>query len=193
MKPSYGLTEDEAAVGDDADGGAHGFLLLVDRLNVRLSGSKKAIRRLNPQTVDVTVELSQRQEGMVTINLGPENVTALAWIEMILATPVVLWGGWPFFERGWASIVHRSPNMFTLIAIGVGVIVFMSALLAGLQANFIRRVLTAQPHIPELRAGLSTSARAAATCSSSSPSTTAGAPSTAKFCGTWSRAKGSSL
>src|SRR5262249_35817861 len=45
----------------------------------------------------------------------------LAWIEMILATPVVLWGGWPFFERGWASVVHRSPNMFTLIALGTGV------------------------------------------------------------------------
>lgn len=45
----------------------------------------------------------------------------LAWIELILATPVVLWAGWPFFERGWASIVNRSPNMFTLIAMGTGV------------------------------------------------------------------------
>jgi P-type Cu+ transporter len=44
----------------------------------------------------------------------------LGWIEFALATPVVLWGGWPFFERGWASIVHRSLNMFTLIAIGSG-------------------------------------------------------------------------
>jgi P-type Cu+ transporter len=44
----------------------------------------------------------------------------LGWIELALATPVVLWGGWPFFERGWASIVHRSPNMFTLIAMGSG-------------------------------------------------------------------------
>ncbi len=44
----------------------------------------------------------------------------LGWIEFALATPVVLWGGWPFFERGWASIVHRSLNMFTLIAIGTG-------------------------------------------------------------------------
>ena len=42
------------------------------------------------------------------------------WLELILATPVVLWGGWPFFERGWQSIVNRSPNMFTLIALGVG-------------------------------------------------------------------------
>src|SRR5271157_3476008 len=42
------------------------------------------------------------------------------WIELALATPVVLWGGLPFFARGWASIVNRSPNMFTLIAIGTG-------------------------------------------------------------------------
>jgi Cu+-exporting ATPase len=44
----------------------------------------------------------------------------LGWLEFALATPVVLWGGWPFFERGWSSIVHRSLNMFTLIAIGTG-------------------------------------------------------------------------
>ena len=43
------------------------------------------------------------------------------WIELILASPVVLWGGWPFFERGWASIRNRSTNMFTLIAMGTGV------------------------------------------------------------------------
>ncbi len=42
------------------------------------------------------------------------------WVQLILATPVVLWGGWPFFQRGWASIVNRSPNMFTLIAMGTG-------------------------------------------------------------------------
>jgi P-type Cu+ transporter len=42
------------------------------------------------------------------------------WIELLLATPVVLWGGWPFFVRGWYSIVHRSLNMFTLIALGTG-------------------------------------------------------------------------
>ena len=42
------------------------------------------------------------------------------WIQMILATPVVLWAGWPFFVRGWQSLVNRSLNMFTLIALGVG-------------------------------------------------------------------------
>src|SRR5215471_5280501 len=44
----------------------------------------------------------------------------LAWLELLLATPVVLWGGWPFFERGWTSILNRSTNMFTLIAMGMG-------------------------------------------------------------------------
>jgi len=41
-------------------------------------------------------------------------------VEFLLATPVVLWGGWPFFERFWSSLVHRSPNMFTLIGLGTG-------------------------------------------------------------------------
>src|SRR3989449_725901 len=44
----------------------------------------------------------------------------IAWLQLVLATPVVLWGGWPFFQRGWASIVNRSLNMFTLIALGTG-------------------------------------------------------------------------
>ncbi len=42
------------------------------------------------------------------------------WLQLILATPVVLWAGWPFFERGWQSLVTRNLNMFTLIAIGTG-------------------------------------------------------------------------
>ncbi len=42
------------------------------------------------------------------------------WIQLALATPVVLWGGWPFFERAWASLRNRSLNMFTLIALGSG-------------------------------------------------------------------------
>ncbi|MDF2622129.1 MAG: heavy metal translocating P-type ATPase [Xanthobacteraceae bacterium] len=43
------------------------------------------------------------------------------WIQLVLATPVVLWAGWPFFERGWQSLVTRNLNMFTLIALGTGV------------------------------------------------------------------------
>ena len=49
------------------------------------------------------------------------HVDGLNWLQLALATPVVLWGGWPFFQRGWESVVHRSLNMFTLIAIGTGV------------------------------------------------------------------------
>jgi len=49
------------------------------------------------------------------------SVRALTWVELILETPVVLWGGWPFFVRGWQSIINRSLNMFTLIGLGVAV------------------------------------------------------------------------
>ncbi len=49
----------------------------------------------------------------------PESVSN--WIQLALATPVALWAGWPFFERGWASLKSRNLNMFTLIALGVGV------------------------------------------------------------------------
>ena len=47
--------------------------------------------------------------------------TTSNWIQLVLATPVVLWAGWPFFERGWASVKSRNLNMFTLIAMGTGV------------------------------------------------------------------------
>jgi Cu+-exporting ATPase len=52
---------------------------------------------------------------------------SLSWIELVLATPVVLWGGWPFFQRFWTSLVNRSPNMFTLIGMGTGVAYIYSA------------------------------------------------------------------
>ncbi|WP_083025042.1 heavy metal translocating P-type ATPase [Vreelandella lionensis] len=50
------------------------------------------------------------------------------WIQLLLATPVVVWAGWPFFVRGWRSLVHRSLNMFTLIAIGTGTALLYSLL-----------------------------------------------------------------
>ena len=49
------------------------------------------------------------------------SMKAVQWIEFLLATPVVLWGGWPFFKRGWQSVVSRNLNMFTLIGLGVAV------------------------------------------------------------------------
>lgn len=57
---------------------------------------------------------------MFGLPVRPWLGSAAAWAELLLATPVVMWCGAPFFKRGWASIVHRSPNMWTLIALGVG-------------------------------------------------------------------------
>ncbi len=59
-------------------------------------------------------------------HVGPLNlehvvgIAASRWIQFTLATPIVLWCAWPFFQRAWASVLNRSPNMFTLIALGVG-------------------------------------------------------------------------
>jgi Cu+-exporting ATPase len=60
------------------------------------------------------------------------------WIQFALATPVVLWAGWPFFQRGWASLVNRHLNMFTLIALGTG-----TAYLYSLAATFVPGVFPA--------------------------------------------------
>jgi Cu+-exporting ATPase len=65
---------------------------------------------------------------MLGMGLGGRIDPRIAnWIGLASATPVVLWAGLPFFERGWASIVNRSPNMFTLIALGVGAAYLFSA------------------------------------------------------------------
>jgi P-type Cu+ transporter len=67
----------------------------------------------------------------------------LPWIELLLASPVVLWGGWPFFRRGWASVVNRSTNMFTLIAMGTGV-----AYLYSLVATLAPGIFPSMPNMP---------------------------------------------
>jgi len=54
------------------------------------------------------------------------SFTGSIWIQLALATPVVLWGGWPFFQRGWASVVSRHLNMFTLVSVGTGTAYFYS-------------------------------------------------------------------
>jgi len=56
----------------------------------------------------------------IDLNLSGVPVN-LPWLEFALATPVVLWAGWPFFQRFWTSLINRSPNMFTLIGMGTGV------------------------------------------------------------------------
>src|SRR5260370_6353494 len=60
----------------------------------------------------------------------------LTWVELFLASPVVLWGGSPFFQRGWASLVNRSTNMFTLIAMGTGVAYVYSLVATLVPATF---------------------------------------------------------
>ncbi|WP_424457307.1 copper-transporting P-type ATPase [Ottowia sp.] len=52
--------------------------------------------------------------------LGWFSMQTQTWVELVLSLPVVLWTGWPFFARGWQSIIHRSPNMWTLISLGSG-------------------------------------------------------------------------
>ncbi len=86
----------------------------------------------NPELVDMTRRFwigTMLALPVVVLEMG-FHFTGLAhyvshttsnWLQMILATPVVLWGGWPFFVRGWQSVVSRNLNMFTLIAMGTGV------------------------------------------------------------------------
>jgi Cu+-exporting ATPase len=64
------------------------------------------------------------------------NMGMLNWVQLVLATPVVLWAGWPFFARAWQSVVHRSPNMFTLIALGVGAAYLYSVVATALPRAF---------------------------------------------------------
>jgi Cu+-exporting ATPase len=94
----------------------------------------------NPELVDMTrrfrigallaapVFLLAMGDMVLGVGLGGRvNVGWSNWLGLALATPVVWWAGWPFFQRGWASIVNRSPNMFTLIALGVGAAYVYSA------------------------------------------------------------------
>jgi Cu+-exporting ATPase len=64
------------------------------------------------------LEMGSHIPALGVHELVPPRVSI--WIQFVLSTPVVLWAGWPFFERAWASVVHRSLNMFSLIALGTG-------------------------------------------------------------------------
>jgi len=72
---------------------------------------------------------------LLVVAMGGHSVAmlpprAMAWLQLALATPAVLRGGWPFFQRGWASLKNRSLNMFTLIALGTGVAYLYSVVAA---------------------------------------------------------------
>jgi Cu+-exporting ATPase len=98
----------------------------------------------NPELIDMTrrfkvstgltIPLVYIAMGGFIPAISPEKfipMEMLKWLELILATPVVLWGGWPFFVRGWKSIVTWNPNMFTLIGLGVA-IAYIYSLVAAL-------------------------------------------------------------
>jgi P-type Cu+ transporter len=93
----------------------------------------------NPELKDMTrrfwvsVALSLPVLAVAMGEMVPGNPIAriasskiLVWVQFALSTPVVLWGGWPFFQRAWISVTNRSPNMFTLIAMGTGTAYFYS-------------------------------------------------------------------
>jgi Cu+-exporting ATPase len=99
-------------------------------LEPRVATSEEEV---NPELVDMTrrfwislalttpvflLAMSEMLPGQPLQHTFP--LSGLVWLQFVLATPVVLWGGLPFFQRGWASILNRSLNMFTLIAIGTG-------------------------------------------------------------------------
>jgi Cu+-exporting ATPase len=73
--------------------------------------------------------------AMFNESLHLVSMASSSWLELVLATPVVLWAGWPFFVQAWASIQNRSPNMFTLIAMGTG-----AAYIYSLVATFVPSV-----------------------------------------------------
>ena len=85
----------------------------------------------NPELIDMTrrfwvstaftVPLAVLVIAAELFGLEIMPMRTLVWVQLALATPVVLWGGWPFFERFWASLKSRNLNMFTLIGLGVGV------------------------------------------------------------------------
>src|SRR5438270_5922178 len=73
---------------------------------------------------------------------------AAIWVQLVLATPTVLWGGWPFFERGWRSVVSRRLNMFTLIALGTGVAYAYSLVAALMPGIFPPSFRTPEGEVP---------------------------------------------
>jgi Cu+-exporting ATPase len=80
--------------------------------------SRRLWRSMAPTAIVVLLGMSDLMPAQPLSHVL--SMRAIQWVQLVLATPVVLWAGWPFFERGAASIVRRSLNMFTLIALGTG-------------------------------------------------------------------------
>src|SRR5262245_59499680 len=94
--------------------------ITIDDRNPELDDMSRRFRVSAVLTVPILLlAMGEYVPGHLIETLAPPAVGS--WVQLVLATPVVLWGGWPFFVRGWLSVVNRSLNLFTLIALGVGV------------------------------------------------------------------------
>ncbi len=115
----------------------------------------------NPELIDMrrrfwvclalTVPIFISAMGMLIPGNPMEHLTTYrvrVWFEMALATPVVLWGGWPFFVRAWESIRSRNLNMFTLIGMGTGVAYFYSLAAALFPQMFLGSFGNMAGHVP---------------------------------------------
>jgi P-type Cu+ transporter len=95
-------------------------VLVEEEENPELIDMSRRLRISAPLTVFVLIfAMGDMIPGRPLERIGPPGV--FGWLEFLLAAPVILWGGWPFFARAWRSVVNRSLNMFTLIGMGVGV------------------------------------------------------------------------
>jgi P-type Cu+ transporter len=94
-------------------------LVSLDDANPELDAMARRLRVCAVLTVPLLLlMITEMVPGLSLHALLP--AAASSWLQLAFAAPVVLWGGWPFFERGWHSVVHRRLNMFTLIALGTG-------------------------------------------------------------------------
>ncbi|MEO8381940.1 MAG: heavy metal translocating P-type ATPase [Acidobacteriota bacterium] len=103
----------------------------LDEKNPELEDMTRRFRVSTVLTVPLVAFVMLRHLPGVSATLGHTISAWAPWIELVLAAPVVLWGGWPFFERAWTSIVTRHLNMFTLIGLGVSV-AFLYSLFAAI-------------------------------------------------------------
>ncbi len=87
---------------------------LDDEENPELKDFQRRFWWTLPLTAAVTVL------AMFGHQLGWFGMATQSWVELVLSLPIVLWAGWPFFARGWQSVINRSPNMWTLIGLGTG-------------------------------------------------------------------------
>ena len=103
--PKCGMALEPLAPSAEDEGANHELVDMTRRFWVSLA-------------LTVPVLLLAMGEMLAPVIVAPLGPWGVLWAQFLLSAPVVLWGGWPFFLRGWESIVHKSPNMFTLIALG---------------------------------------------------------------------------